>query len=109
MAPDGSEVEIAAEGAEHDGEGEGEAAASGEIDCHFHAGVEHCVGPDGEDVASSCSRIERDYNVPLRVGLLFVILATSGIGELDIQRLGLAAADGFQLSSVRSCLSGSQS
>lgn len=78
VAPDGSEVEIAAEGAVHE-EG-GEAAASGEIDCHYHAGVQHCVGPNGEDVASSCERIQFDYNIPLRVGLLFVILTTSAIG-----------------------------
>lgn len=37
----------------------------------------HCTG----DVETSCERRDRDYNVPLRIGLLFVVLATSAIGE----------------------------
>ncbi|KAF2753422.1 zinc/iron transporter protein [Pseudovirgaria hyperparasitica] len=78
FAPDGSEVQLVIEtsGAEepadehsHGGEEEGNG-------CHFHAGVEHCPGQ--EEV--SCERTDRDYNVPLRIGLLFVILVTSGIG-----------------------------
>jgi zinc transporter 1/2/3 len=42
----------------------------------------HCVGGGGEESRGSanCERREREYNVPLRVGLLFVILATSAIG-----------------------------
>ncbi|KAH8201623.1 hypothetical protein TruAng_004229 [Truncatella angustata] len=44
--------------------------------CHFHAGVEHCPGAE----AASCERTSRDYNIPLRIGLLFAILATSFIG-----------------------------
>lgn len=58
-------------------EGEGE-------HCHFHAGVEHCVGEgESEHGAStqSCERVDRDYDIPLRVGLLFVILVTSAIGS----------------------------
>ncbi|EMG45830.1 IRT1 Fe(2+) transport protein 1 [Candida maltosa Xu316] len=47
--------------------------------CHFHAGVEHCVG--GDEHESSCERVDRDYNIPLRIGLLFVILVTSAIGS----------------------------
>ncbi|KAF2841052.1 Zip-domain-containing protein [Patellaria atrata CBS 101060] len=66
IAPDGSEVEIAPEGAHEEGP-----------DCHFHAGVEHCIG-GSEEV--TCERVDRDYNVPLRIGLLFVILVTSAIG-----------------------------
>lgn len=54
-------------------------SASGE-DCHFHAGVEHCVGADEEEGGASCETTHRDYNVPLRIGLLFVLLVTSGIG-----------------------------
>lgn len=27
-----------------------------------------------------CERVERDYNVPLRVGMLFVMLAAGGAG-----------------------------
>ncbi|KAI0168659.1 hypothetical protein BJ166DRAFT_624288 [Pestalotiopsis sp. NC0098] len=53
-----------------------------ELDCHFHAGVEHCVGAGGENESSTteCTRQSRDYNIPLRIGLLFVMLATSFIG-----------------------------
>ncbi|ETS74020.1 hypothetical protein PFICI_13886 [Pestalotiopsis fici W106-1] len=53
-----------------------------ELDCHFHAGVEHCVGAEGENGSSTteCARQSRDYNIPLRIGLLFVILVTSFIG-----------------------------
>ncbi|KAJ4359164.1 high-affinity Zn(2+) transporter zrt1 [Ascochyta clinopodiicola] len=61
---------------EHDGETAEEPAAS-EEHCHFHAGVEHCVG-GSEEV--SCDATDRDYNIPLRVGLLFVILVTSAFG-----------------------------
>ncbi|KAH8601760.1 ZIP zinc transporter-domain-containing protein [Bisporella sp. PMI_857] len=75
VAPDGAEVEVVAEGTEEahsdqessEGEGEG---------CHFHAGVEHCPGTE----TVSCERKDRDYNVNLRIGLLFVILFTSAIG-----------------------------
>lgn len=64
-----------------------EPAGTGEH-CHFHAGVEHCVGAgesEGESQgssssSSSCGVRTRDYNIPLRIGLLFVILVTSGIG-----------------------------
>lgn len=37
----------------------------------------HCVG-GSEEV--SCDATDRDYNIPLRVGLLFVILVTSAFG-----------------------------
>lgn len=57
--------------------------ASAEQNCHFHAGVEHCTGGESEHNASvdTCERVDRDYNIPLRIGLLFVILVTSGIGS----------------------------
>ncbi|KAJ9130969.1 Zinc-regulated transporter 1 [Pleurostoma richardsiae] len=53
-----------------------------EENCHFHAGVEHCVGggSDAEESETRCARMNRDYNISLRVGLLFVILTTSAIG-----------------------------
>lgn len=38
-------------------------------------GRRHCPGQ-----AQSCARVERDYNIKLRVGLLFAMLATSAIG-----------------------------
>lgn len=41
----------------------------------------HCVGPSGQDGPRNCERTDRDYNIPLRVGLLFAILATSALGK----------------------------
>ena len=38
----------------------------------------HCTG--GVEAAQTCARVERDYNIKLRVGLLFAMLATSSIG-----------------------------
>jgi zinc transporter 1/2/3 len=80
----GNDVEIMIETEEHTEEHTEEEhnheEPSGQQHCHFHAGVEHCTGGDGEEAASTCSRTDRDYNVPLRVGLLFVILVTSAIG-----------------------------
>ncbi|PNS16697.1 Anthranilate synthase component 1 [Sphaceloma murrayae] len=56
--------------------------ASGALDCHFHGGVEHCVpigGSESDTVERNCERQTREYNIPLRVGMLFVVLATSSI------------------------------
>ncbi|KAI5965966.1 ZRT1 [Candida pseudojiufengensis] len=59
--------------------------ANEEISCHMHAGVEHCTYANGTEVSSLdgnyCEKIDRDYNIPLRIGLLFVILVTSAIGS----------------------------
>ena len=51
-------------------------AESGEQSCHFHAGVEHCTGGSGQQ---TCARNDRDYNIKLRIGLLFVMLVGSGL------------------------------
>ncbi|KAJ5156457.1 hypothetical protein N7492_009260 [Penicillium capsulatum] len=61
---------------EHD---HGSSSGSGKS-CHFHAGVEHCVDEGSEESAPSCGIQTRDYDVPLRIGTLFVILVTSAIG-----------------------------
>ncbi|KAL4951650.1 ZIP zinc transporter-domain-containing protein [Aspergillus filifer] len=42
--------------------------------CHFHAGV------DGGSSTPSCGVQTRDYDMPLRIGTLFVVLVTSSIG-----------------------------
>ncbi|OAL51578.1 Zip-domain-containing protein [Pyrenochaeta sp. DS3sAY3a] len=63
---------------DHTEESEAEPAGSGEH-CHSHAGVEHCVGGDAAEEVN-CDARKRDYNIPLRIGLLFVILVTSSIG-----------------------------
>ncbi|KAI8957012.1 Zip-domain-containing protein [Daldinia sp. FL1419] len=83
FAPDGSEVEVLGFDGEtsdsHSGEVDAHSESGGQ-NCHFHAGVEHCVGGASESGAAECSRRDRDYNIPLRIGLLFVILVTSFIG-----------------------------
>ncbi|POS79551.1 ZIP Zinc transporter [Diaporthe helianthi] len=86
MDPEGNDVAVHADGeaAEeghddshgHSQEGESEEGEN----CHFHAGVEHCVGGASDEV--SCGLREREYNVGLRVGSLFIVLVTSGIGVL---------------------------
>ncbi|KAF4337530.1 zinc transporter [Fusarium beomiforme] len=104
---DGGDVSVQAEGAEsedHDhghekASGTGTAAAAGKTaeaeneHCHFHAGVEHCTGGSGHghsesetgesesgSSSSACQPRRRDYDIGLRVGLLFVILATGALG-----------------------------
>ncbi|KAI1099491.1 Zip-domain-containing protein [Jackrogersella minutella] len=89
VAPDGSDVQVIGFTSEspdesHSGEEthDDTESESGGQNCHFHAGVEHCVG-EGESETSEpaeCSRRDRSYNIPLRIGLLFVILVTSFIG-----------------------------
>ncbi|KAL8372333.1 hypothetical protein RB595_001906 [Gaeumannomyces hyphopodioides] len=83
MAPGGEEVEIRVQGASvssdaNGNSGNGDASGSNRH-CHFHAGVEHCTG-GSESGESSCEKVNRDYNIPLRVGLIFVIMATSAFG-----------------------------
>ncbi|KAL4908887.1 hypothetical protein BDW74DRAFT_187365 [Aspergillus multicolor] len=61
-----------------------EESSEGE-NCHFHAGVEHCLSPGesesgGSTSGSSCGVQTRDYDMPLRIGTLFVVLVTSSIG-----------------------------
>ncbi|KAI9147820.1 Zinc-regulated transporter 1 [Paramyrothecium foliicola] len=95
VGPDGSDVGVdvpstgGESGGEESGHGEsghdhgGESESSGdpdEVHCHSHAGVEHCVDGNGQTVDQGCAAPTRDYNVGLRVGLLFVILATSALG-----------------------------
>ncbi|KAF5607157.1 zinc transporter [Fusarium subglutinans] len=103
---DGGDVSVQAEGAEseedHANEGEdhdhdhdhteasgtGTAAAAGNTKeaenehCHFHAGVDDSGTSESESGSSSsaCQPRRRDYDVGLRVGLLFVILATGALG-----------------------------
>ncbi|BFZ64379.1 high-affinity Zn(2+) transporter zrt1 [Saitoella coloradoensis] len=52
-------------------------ASSSGVTCHYHAGVEHCTGSAATE--ATCDGSTRDYNIPLRIGALFIILATSGI------------------------------
>ncbi|OIW29309.1 hypothetical protein CONLIGDRAFT_662315 [Coniochaeta ligniaria NRRL 30616] len=79
LTPSEDDIEISLEAETDTDDHNNEASSSAEQNCHFHAGVEHCVGGDGEAV-KTCDRVQRDYNIPLRVGLLFAMLATSSIG-----------------------------
>ncbi|OBT60598.1 hypothetical protein VE03_10040 [Pseudogymnoascus sp. 23342-1-I1] len=74
IAPDGTEVEVVAEAAT--GGSSEESASSGGESCHFHAGVEHCVGGSAE---TTCERKDRDYNIKLRIGLIFPMLFASAL------------------------------
>lgn len=77
------EVQFVVEAADQTGSQEDDE----EMDCHFHAGVEHCVPKGGNNAATekskTCSVEQRDYDIPLRIGLIFAILATSAIGSFS--------------------------
>ncbi|KNG87087.1 putative ZIP Zinc transporter [Aspergillus nomiae NRRL 13137] len=82
---DGNDVQILEEGetgGESDSSSESSSESSGELNCHFHAGVEHCVGAGESEGSSekSCGVQSRDYDMPLRIGTLFVVLVTSALG-----------------------------
>ena len=47
--------------------------------CHFHAGVEHCTGGPAKTGAEKCAKVDRRYNIPLRIGSIFIVLVTSAI------------------------------
>lgn len=84
VVPEGAEAtETESDSHDHSSEGESaESSGSEGQNCHFHAGVEHCVGAGESESGSSsstCERRDRDYNVPLRIGLLFVVLVTSAL------------------------------
>lgn len=104
VSPAGEDVLVVDEGAASSGSSsskDGEESSSSGQNCHFHAGVEsvlplfdlqihilirdmcrHCVGA-GESESeseSSCEVSQRDYDVPLRIGSIFVVLVTSAIG-----------------------------
>ncbi|GFF57141.1 putative ZIP zinc transporter [Aspergillus udagawae] len=91
MDPEGNDVQIVEEGGSTKGlssssSSEGSHSGSKEgMNCHFHAGVEHCVGAgesESESSHKSCGIQSRDYDVPLRIGTLFVVLVTSSTGVL---------------------------
>jgi len=81
LTGDDGEVQLLAEGAEAattPTPAEEPAAEEGELNCHFHAGIEHCVG-EGVSEEVNCEKVDREYNKGLRIGLIFVMLATSVI------------------------------
>ncbi|KAI9811822.1 MAG: hypothetical protein M1832_000675 [Thelocarpon impressellum] len=107
--PQGNDVPVAAMGEaahdEHEGE---EKPGAGAKSCHFHAGVEHCVGADGDahedDLGKKCAGVRRDYNIPLRIGALFAILVTCSIGvfgPMALSRLRGTKTDGVIFTVVK--------
>ncbi|KXJ87931.1 hypothetical protein Micbo1qcDRAFT_178579 [Microdochium bolleyi] len=52
--------------------------------CHFHAGIEHCTGPPPPDdlptSPSRCSKVDQNYDIPMRLLFVFVVLMGSAIG-----------------------------
>ncbi|PHH60354.1 hypothetical protein CDD81_1839 [Ophiocordyceps australis] len=91
IGPDGEEVQVepatdetpGEHGHDHHHEHENDSPSDdSHRHCHFHAGVEHCVGGGKEQEAHQpqCGATRREYNVGLRVGLLFAIMASSALG-----------------------------
>ncbi|KAK1770036.1 hypothetical protein QBC33DRAFT_603027 [Phialemonium atrogriseum] len=81
LTPAGNDVEITLD-ADDASQNGGDAVEPARENCHFHASIEHCAGTgsDKEGSTRRCTRIERNYSIPLRVGMLFVILVTNAIG-----------------------------
>ncbi|KAL8886129.1 MAG: hypothetical protein Q9215_006117 [Flavoplaca cf. flavocitrina] len=59
-------------------EGQEEESSSEGRNCHFHAGVEHCLEPGETEgglsaSAAACEKIDRSYDMPIRIGTLFLL------------------------------------
>ncbi|RKF55755.1 Zinc-regulated transporter 1 [Golovinomyces cichoracearum] len=87
FSPDGQEVEIlsleqnSADPPHVKSEEKSKEHSKGKKNCHYHAGVEHCVYENAsETTEKDCGRKNQNYNVNLRIGLLLVVLVTSAIG-----------------------------
>ncbi len=110
VGPKGQEVLVLPEehSDEHAGHDDPEGSNSEDQNCHFHAGVEHCVGA-GESESSteaslSCNVRTREYDIPVRVGTLFAVLVTSSIGvfgPIFLNELPFRAVTGVVLSIMK--------
>ncbi|RKF65498.1 Zinc-regulated transporter 1 [Golovinomyces cichoracearum] len=87
FSPDGQEVEIlsleqnSADPLHVKSEEKSKEHSKGKKNCHYHAGVEHCVYENASETSEKdCGRKNQNYNVNLRIGLLLVVLVTSAIG-----------------------------
>lgn len=78
LGASGGEAHAEEEEGDDHGHSDGEEADGGEEHCHEHAGIPHCTG--GSASERTCNAPDRDYNVNLRVGLLFAIFVTSAMG-----------------------------
>lgn len=68
--------------------------------------LRHCVGAGESEGSSepSCGIQTRDYDVPLRIGTLFVILVTSAIGvfaPMLLAKLPFAAINGVVMTIIK--------
>ncbi|KAL9126938.1 MAG: hypothetical protein Q9217_004096 [Psora testacea] len=106
--PNEEEVLVVAAEAGHGSEQSNHDSGSGGESCHFHAGIEHCVGAgesESEDGAGPrCNLVTRSYNVPLRIGTLFVILATSSIavyGPILLKQFSKLRMNGFTFTIIK--------
>ncbi|KAK5106234.1 high-affinity Zn(2+) transporter zrt1 [Lithohypha guttulata] len=85
--PQGNDVAILSPteaGHDHADDEDSAEASGAELNCHFHAGVEHCVAAGESEGSSEASATcdsapSRDYNIGLRVGSIFIILTTSSL------------------------------
>jgi len=79
------------------------------MDCHFHAGVEHCVPVGGSESSTESATVcdapaIREYNIRLRIGSIFIILVTSGIGvffPLVLHKLPLVKINGTLFTMIK--------
>ena len=63
---------------DHEEEEAETAASSSGTNCHFHAGVEHCESDD-PNAEPSCDGQTRSYNLGIRIGAIFIVMATSAL------------------------------
>ena len=51
----------------------------------------HCTSgsEEAEEGELQCYRTEQEYNIPLRIGMLFIVLATSAIGKSRLSKFAL--------------------
>lgn len=80
----------------------------GEMDCHFHAGVEHCIPKGGSENGGHekqlCDIVERDYNIKLRIGLIFAVLGADFLGvwgPLVVSKFFANAMDGVIVTLIK--------
>lgn len=67
------------------------------VSCHYHAGVEHCVDSSGRTVENdTCERVDGDYNIPLRIGLIFAMLAIGLFTAVGPTFIGLLLKVSFE-------------
>lgn len=78
MTPSGQDVLIhALSSTSHNDQGYRKDEMDNHQDCHTHGGVENCAGASSEHAV--CERPDGKYNMPIRIGSLFIVFITSSI------------------------------